>query len=125
MFVLISFLPLSLSPLPHLSSFLPPSLLSLPPHVSFLLLSGPLQPMAADVWTGFLFRMQFVGVQLEFLRSRETEVQGSMTQSLARFDIQESEFIFESRSNQCKTVDLKSNAVIGYDSRYEGEQILV
>ena len=77
--------------------------------------------MAADVWTGLLFRMQFVGVQMEFLRSRQTAVQGSITQSLARFDIQESGFTFESRSNQCKTVDLTSNAVIGYDTRYEGE----
>ncbi len=77
--------------------------------------------MAADVWTGLLFRMQFVGVQMEFLRSRQTQVQGSVTQSLCRFDIHESEFTFESRSNQCKTVDLSSNAVIGYDTRYEGK----
>lgn len=81
--------------------------------------------MAADVWTGLLFRMQFVGVQMEFLRCRRTEVQGSVTQSLARFDIQESGFTFESRSNQCKTVDLTSNAVIGYDTRYEGELLLM
>ena len=58
---------------------------------------------------------------MEFLRSRQTEIQGSVTQSLARFDIQESEFTFESRSNQRKTVDLTSNAVIGYDTRYEGK----
>lgn len=77
--------------------------------------------MAADVWTGLLFRMQFVGVQMEFLRSRQTEIQGSVAQSLARFDIQESEFTFESRSDQCKTVDLNSNAVIGCDTRYESE----
>lgn len=77
--------------------------------------------MAADVWTSLLFKIHFVGVQMEFLQSRQTEVQGSVTQSLARFDIQESEFTFESRSNQCKTVDLSSNAVIGYDTRYESE----
>ena len=58
---------------------------------------------------------------MEFLASRQTEIMGSQTQSLARFDIQESEFTFESRSNQCKTVDLSSNAVIGYDTRYESE----
>ena len=65
--------------------------------------------------------MQFVAVQMEFLRSRQTDVQGSETQSLARFDIQESEFTFESQSNQCKTVELTSNAVIGYDTRYESK----
>ena len=77
--------------------------------------------MAAEVWTGFLFRMLFVEVQIEFLSCRQSEVEGSQTQSLARFDIQESEFTFESHSDQCKTVDLSSNAVIGYDSRYESE----
>ena len=78
--------------------------------------------MAADVWTGFLFRMRFVGVTLEFLQSRETDAVGSLTRSLARFDIQDSEFSFESRSNQCKTVDFTNHAVIGYDTRYEGER---
>ncbi len=61
-------------------------------------------------------------VQMEFLSGRQTDIQGSRDQSLARFDIQESEFTFESRSNQHKTVDLTSNAVIGYDTRYEGER---
>lgn len=70
----------------------------------------------------FLFRMQFVGVQLEFLQSRHTQqIPGSVTRSLVRFDIQESEFSFEARSNQCQTVDLTSRSVIGYDTRYEGE----
>ena len=57
---------------------------------------------------------------MEFLRSRETDAVGSLTRSLARFDIQDSEFSFESRSNQCKTVDFTNHAVIGYDTRYEG-----
>jgi hypothetical protein len=77
--------------------------------------------MAADVWTGFLFRMRFMGVTLEFLQSRETDAVGSLTRSLARFDIQDSEFSFESHSNQCKTVDFTNHAVIGYDTRYEGD----
>ena len=81
--------------------------------------------MAADVWTGLLFRMRFVGVTLEFLQSRETDAVGSLTRSLARFDIQDSEFLFESRSNQCKTVDFTNHAVIGYDTRYEGERARV
>ena len=65
--------------------------------------------------------MQFVGVQLEFLDCRATpEIPGSLTCSLARFDIQQSEFSFESRSNQTKTADFTSHAVVGYDTRYEG-----
>ena len=65
--------------------------------------------------------MQFAGVQLELLQSRHNEaVPGSITRSLARFEIQETEFSFEARSNQCQTVDLTSRSVIGYDTRYEG-----
>ena len=65
--------------------------------------------------------MQFVGVQLEFLQQRQTDIPGSLTLSLALFDIQDSEFSFESRSNQTKTVDFTTHAVIGYDTRYQGE----
>ena len=73
------------------------------------------------MWTGFYFRIDLVDVQLEFLQSREISNQlGSVTQSLAKFDIQCSEFSFESRSNQTKTINLVSQAVIGYDTRYEG-----
>lgn len=73
------------------------------------------------MWTGFYFRIDLVNVQLEFLQSREVPNQlGSVTQSLAKFDIQCSEFSFESRSNQTKTINLVSQAVIGYDARYEG-----
>ena len=42
------------------------------------------QPVAAEVWASLLFKMQFIGVQLEFLQSRETDMPGSLTQSLAR-----------------------------------------
>ena len=77
--------------------------------------------MVAEVWTGFYFRIDLVDVQLEFLQSREVPNQlGSLTQLLAKFDIQCSEFSFESRSNQTKTINLVSQAVIGYDTRYEG-----
>lgn len=80
-----------------------------------------LQPVVAEVWTGFYFRIDLVDVQLEFLQSREVPNQpGSVTQSLAKFDIQCSEFSFESRSNQTKTINLVSQAVIGHDTRYEG-----
>ena len=80
--------------------------------------------MAAEVWTGLLFRMYFVGVALEFLQSRETDTPGSLTRSLALFDIQMSEFSFESRSDQSKTVDFTSHAVVGYDTRYEGDYMM-
>ena len=63
-----------------------------------------------------------MGVQLELLQSRQSQqLPGSMTRSLARFEIQESEFSFEARSNQCQTVDLTSRSVVGYDTRFEGE----
>jgi len=78
------------------------------------------------VWTGFYFRIDLVDVQLEFLQSREVPNQlGSLTQSLAKFDIQCSEFSFESRSNQTKTINLVSQVVIGYDTRYEGVYLVV
>lgn len=70
--------------------------------------------------------MQFAGVKLEFLQSRYSEaVPGSITRSLARFEIQETEFSFEARSNQCQTVDLTSRSVIGYDTRYEGMLVYI
>ena len=77
--------------------------------------------MAAAVWTGFRFHIEFVGVQLEFLRSRPLSDM-HLPQSLALFDIKLSEFTFESHSDQSKTVDFTNHAVIGRDTRYEGEQ---
>ena len=75
------------------------------------------------MWTNFYFRIDLVDVQLEFLQSREIPDQpGSVTRSLARFDIQCSEFSFISHSNQTRTINLVSQAVIGYDTRYEGEE---
>ena len=80
-----------------------------------------IQPVVAEVWTNFYFRIDLVDVQLDLLQSREVPHQpGSVTQSLARFDIQCSEFSFISRSNQTRTINLVSQAVIGYDTRYEG-----
>ena len=83
-----------------------------------------MQSYAAEVWAGFLFHMKFVGVQLEFLQQRQTEIPGSLGLSLALFDIQDSEFSFESRSNQSKTVDFTTHAVIGYDTRYRGRSAI-
>ena len=77
--------------------------------------------MAAAVWTGFRFHIEFVGVKLEFLQSRAMpDLPGSLTRSLSLFDIQLSEFTFESHSDQTKTVDFTSNVVIVHDTRYEG-----
>ena len=77
--------------------------------------------MVAAVWTGFRFHIEFVGVKLEFLQSRVTpNLPGSLTRSLSLFDIQLSEFTFESHSDQTKTVDFTSNVVIVHDTRYEG-----
>ena len=75
----------------------------------------------ADKWTGFRFNVEFVGVQLEFLKSRSvSSIEGSLQQSLALFELQQSAFTFESCSDQSKTVDFTVNAVIGHDTRYEG-----
>ena len=75
------------------------------------------------MWTNLYFRIDLVDVQLEFLQSREVPNQpGSVTRSLAKFDIQCSEFSFISRSNQTRTINLVSQAVIGYDTRYEGQE---
>ena len=69
--------------------------------------------------------MKFVGVQLEFIQQRQSEVPGSLEQSLALFDIQDSEFSFQSRSNQRRTVDFTNHVVIGYDTRYNSERVAV
>ena len=73
---------------------------------------------------GFLFRIQFVGVKLEFLRSRLCDSSGVLsTSSLALFDIKQSEFTFVSNSNQSKNVDFICHTVIGHDTRYRGTGI--
>ena len=81
------------------------------------------QPMAAEVWTTFAFHMTFTGVQLEFLQQRETDIPGSTELSLALFDIQDSMFSFLSHSDQTRSVDFTNHVVIGYDSRYTGEDM--
>ena len=102
----------------------PPShtLSSLPPSPSPSPSLSP-QPIAAEWWVGFLFRMQFVGVKLEFLSSRLCNNSGVLsTSSLALFDIKQSEFTFVSNSNQIKNVDFTCHTVIGHDTRYRGKQ---
>ena len=64
--------------------------------------------------------MSFVGVQLEFLQQRQSDVPGSLELSLALFHIQDSVFTFQSRSDQTRTVDFTNHAVTGYDTRYSG-----
>ena len=52
-----------------------------PPHPHILTSSHShilMQSYAAEAWTGFLFHMKFVGVQLEFLQQRQTEIPGSL-----------------------------------------------
>jgi vacuolar protein sorting-associated protein 13D len=79
------------------------------------------QPLVATVWINFRFHVEFVGVQLEFLQWRASSlIPSSVTHSLVLFDIQLSEFTFESYSDQSKSVDFTSHAVIAHDTRYAG-----
>ena len=89
------------------------------PSIIHLLVPSLLsQPVAADVWTVLRFHVTFIDVQLEFLQSQSSA--SSHNRSLSLFDIQRSDFTFESLSNQTRSVNFTSQAVIGYDTRYKG-----
>ena len=64
-----------------------------------------------------------VNVQLDFLKDRIFTEEGIANVSLARADIEDSNFSFEAFSDQCKKVDFLNRCAVGYDTRYEGEDL--
>ena len=77
------------------------------------------------MWTTFKMVIDLVNVKVELLPSTslhdtKTFVDPSMY-SLAKIDFIKSKFVYESFSDWSKTMDLVSQDVLLYDTRYEGE----
>ncbi|KAM9299302.1 intermembrane lipid transfer protein VPS13D [Gastrophryne carolinensis] len=74
--------------------------------------------LSGEVYTGVSFLIDMVNVSLELL---EEPGKDGVNHSLARFDFKKSKLLFESFSNQTKSINLVSHAMMAYDTRYVGQ----
>ncbi|XP_070615164.1 intermembrane lipid transfer protein VPS13D isoform X2 [Erythrolamprus reginae] len=72
--------------------------------------------LSGEVYTCLSFLIDMVNVSLE-LTSPQSK-QGS----LARFDFKKSKLLFESFSNQTRTINLVSHSMMAFDTRYSGQR---
>ncbi|XP_056409596.1 intermembrane lipid transfer protein VPS13D [Hyla sarda] len=75
--------------------------------------------LSGEVYTGVSFLIDMVNVSLELL---EDEGSGGASHSLARFDFKKSKLLFESFSNQTRSVNLVSHSMMAFDTRYCGHK---
>ncbi|XP_040182653.1 vacuolar protein sorting-associated protein 13D [Rana temporaria] len=73
--------------------------------------------LSGEVYTAVSFLIDMVNVSLELLEDREEEEEGE-ERSLARFDFKKSKLLFESFSNQTKSINLVSHSMMAFDTRY-------
>ncbi|XP_077168382.1 intermembrane lipid transfer protein VPS13D isoform X2 [Paroedura picta] len=72
--------------------------------------------LSGEVYTCVSFLIDMVNVSLEL-----TNPQGK-DGSLARFDFKKSKLLFESFSNQTKSINLVSHSMMAFDTRYAGQR---
>ncbi|XP_042334804.1 vacuolar protein sorting-associated protein 13D isoform X2 [Sceloporus undulatus] len=72
--------------------------------------------LSGEVYTCMSFLIDMVNVSLEL-----TNPQGKQG-SLARFDFKKSKLLFESFSNQTKSINLVSHSMMVFDTRYAGQR---
>uniref|UniRef100_A0A803TAF3 UBA domain-containing protein n=1 Tax=Anolis carolinensis TaxID=28377 RepID=A0A803TAF3_ANOCA len=72
--------------------------------------------LSGEVYTCMSFLIDMVNVSLEL-----TNPQGKRG-SLARFDFKKSKLLFESFSNQTKSINLVSHSMMAFDTRYAGQR---
>ncbi|XP_063001305.1 intermembrane lipid transfer protein VPS13D isoform X3 [Elgaria multicarinata webbii] len=72
--------------------------------------------LSGEVYTCMSFLIDMVNVSLEL-----TNPQGKHG-SLARFDFKKSKLLFESFSNQTKSINLVSHSMMAFDTRYTGQK---
>ncbi|XP_054856929.1 intermembrane lipid transfer protein VPS13D isoform X2 [Eublepharis macularius] len=72
--------------------------------------------LSGEVYTCMSFLIDMVNVSLEL-----TNPQGK-DGSLARFDFKKSKLLFESFSNQTKSINLVSHSMMAFDTRYAGQR---
>ncbi|XP_077106391.1 intermembrane lipid transfer protein VPS13D isoform X2 [Ranitomeya variabilis] len=71
--------------------------------------------LSGEVYTSVSFLIDMVNVSLELL---EDIGKDGVSNSLARFDFKKSKLLFESFSNQTKSINLVSHSMIAFDTRY-------
>uniref|UniRef100_A0A6I8NRD1 Vacuolar protein sorting 13 homolog D n=1 Tax=Ornithorhynchus anatinus TaxID=9258 RepID=A0A6I8NRD1_ORNAN len=74
--------------------------------------------LSGEVYTCMCFLIDMVNVSLELIDSKGKEETGS----LARFDFKKCKLLFESFSNQTKSINLVSHSMMGFDTRYAGQK---
>nr|XP_006005250.1 PREDICTED: vacuolar protein sorting-associated protein 13D [Latimeria chalumnae] len=76
--------------------------------------------LSGEVYTGMSFLVDMMNVSLELIDSRGKE---GASNSLARFDFKKSKLLFESFSNQTKSVNLVSHSMMAFDTRFSGQKV--
>ncbi|XP_044138116.1 LOW QUALITY PROTEIN: vacuolar protein sorting-associated protein 13D [Bufo gargarizans] len=75
--------------------------------------------LSGEVYTSVSFLIDMVNVSLELL---EDKAEDGVSHSLARFDFKKSKLLFESFSNQTKSINLVSHSMMAFDTRYTGHK---
>ncbi|KAM4652130.1 intermembrane lipid transfer protein VPS13D [Discoglossus pictus] len=73
--------------------------------------------LSGEVYTGISFLIDMVNVSLELLEEKGND---GFNCSLARFDFKKSKLLFESFSNQTKSINLVSHSMMAFDTRFSG-----
>ncbi|XP_075461165.1 intermembrane lipid transfer protein VPS13D isoform X3 [Ascaphus truei] len=74
--------------------------------------------LSGEVYTSVSLLIDMVNVSLELIEDKD-----GMNNSLARFDFKKSKLLFESFSNQTKSVNLVSHSMMAFDTRFTGQKI--
>ncbi|XP_049474022.1 intermembrane lipid transfer protein VPS13D isoform X5 [Panthera uncia] len=84
-------------------------------HIGVFLLQTVL---SGEVYTCMCFLIDMVNVSLELKDPKGKESAGS----LARFDFKKCKLLYESFSNQTKSINLVSHSMMAFDTRYAGQK---
>ncbi|KAM6218900.1 intermembrane lipid transfer protein VPS13D [Rhynchocyon petersi] len=74
--------------------------------------------LSGEVYTCMCFLIDMVNVSLELKDPKGKECAGS----LARFDFKKCKLLYESFSNQTKSINLVSHSMMAFDTRYAGQK---
>ncbi|XP_006866437.1 PREDICTED: vacuolar protein sorting-associated protein 13D isoform X2 [Chrysochloris asiatica] len=74
--------------------------------------------LSGEVYTCMCFLIDMVNVSLELKDPKGKESSGS----LARFDFKKCKLLYESFSNQTKSINLVSHSMMAFDTRYTGQK---
>nr|XP_033778552.1 vacuolar protein sorting-associated protein 13D isoform X3 [Geotrypetes seraphini] len=75
--------------------------------------------LSGEVYTSMSFLIDMMNVSLELTNAKGKD---AVCSSLARFDFKKSKLLFESFSNQTKSVNLVSHSLMAFDTRFAGQK---